>query len=105
VRTPEVHAEQRTPDQNKKMWAMLRDISAQVKWRVNSSMVYMTPEDWKDVLTAGLTKNSRIADGIEGGFVMLGEHTSKMTKERMAELIEFMLWFGSERNVKWTEEA
>jgi hypothetical protein len=96
--------EPRSTEQNKKMWAMLHDISTQVKWRVNGSMIFMSAEDWKDVLTAGLTKNSRIADGIEGGFVMLGERTSKMTKERMAELIEFMQWFGAERGVKWTEE-
>lgn len=85
------------------MWAMLHDIASQVKWRVNGSMILMAPEDWKDVLTAGLKKNSRIADGIEGGFVLLGERTSKMTKPQMEELIEFMLWFGAERNVVWTE--
>lgn len=104
MRTPEVQHEQRTQEQNKKLWAMLRDISNQVKWRVNGSMTLMSPEDWKDVLTAGLTRNTRIADGVEGGFVMLGERTSKMTKERMAELIEFMQWFGAERGVKWTED-
>ena len=93
----------RNDEQNKKMWAMLHDVSKQVKWSVNGSIGYLDEADWKDIFTAGLTKHQRVAQGIEGGWVMLGLRTSKMTKSQMAELIEYMYAFGANHNVVWTE--
>jgi len=92
----------RTLEQNSKMWAVLTDIARQVEWHVDGKMQLIEPEDWKDILTAGLKKTQRIAAGIEGGFVMLGQRTSKMLIGEMVELIEFALWFGTERGVKWS---
>lgn len=92
----------RTLEQNAKMWAMLGDISSQVQWHVDGKMQYLDSEDWKDILTAGLKKTQRVAAGIEGGFVMLGQRTSKMKIGEMIELIEFCLWFGAERGVVWS---
>lgn len=94
----------RTVEQNAKMWAVLTDIAQQVQWHVDGKLQYLEPEDWKDILTAGLTKNQRIAQGVEGGFVMLGQRTSKMKVGEMVELIEFALWFGTERGVRWGNE-
>ena len=93
----------RTLDQNKKMWAMLGDISRQVRHMVDGRLQYMQPEDWKDVLTAGLRRNTRIAEGVEGGFVQLGLRTSSMTVREVADLIEFIQWFGAEKGVVWRE--
>ncbi|EEC8586088.1 recombination protein NinB, partial [Escherichia coli] len=42
---------------------------------------------------------------IDGGVVMLGVRTSKMRKASMTELIEIMFWFGSERNVRWSDDS
>lgn len=89
--------------QNSLMWALLGDVSRQVKWQVDNNYIYMTPDDWKDVLTAGLKKHAKLAQGIDGGVVMLGCRTSKMSTKELAELIEFIYWFGSENSVKWTE--
>lgn len=91
----------RSHDQNAKMWAMLNDISEQLEWCVNGCMQKMSSNDWKHVLTAGLHKEQRVAAGIDGGFVILGQSTRKMTVRQMVELIEFMEWFGSERKVKF----
>ncbi len=93
----------RTTEQNKKMWAMLNDISHQVDWLVDGRMQKMSSEEWKDVLTAGLKKHQRLACGIDGGMVMLGCRTSKMGKREAAELIEFIYWFGGEKSVQWKE--
>lgn len=93
----------RTLEQNAKMWAMLTDIARQVQWHVDGRMQYLEPEDWKDILTAGLRKTQRVAAGVEGGFVMLGARTSRMKIGEMIELIEFMYWFGSEYGVRWSE--
>ena len=94
----------RTLDQNAKLWAVLTDISRQVEWHVDGRMQKLEPEDWKDILSAGVKKSQRVAAGIEGGFVMLGQRTSKMRVGEMVELIEFALWFGTEHGVTWGEE-
>lgn len=90
--------------QNDKMWAVLTDISRQVQWPVDGKLQYLEPEEWKDVLTAGLRKTQRVAQGIEGGFVMLGCRTSRMTVGEMIELIELAQAFGTEHGVVWGEE-
>lgn len=94
----------RTLDQNAKMWAMLHDISQQVMWPVDGREQMLEPDEWKEILTAGLRKTQRVAAGVEGGFVMLGSRTSRMTIAEMAELIEFIQWFGAERSVRWGDE-
>lgn len=93
----------RTLEQNKKMWAMLGDIARQIPWIVNDRVQMMTAEEWKDVLTASLAGELRVARGLDGGIVLLGLRTSRMTIRRMTLLIELMLMFGSERGVVWSD--
>lgn len=97
-------SQHRTVDQNALMWGLLRDVARQVPWPVNGAMVQLEAEDWKDIFTASLTKHHRMAQGIDGGFVILGMRTSKMVKEQMSELIELIYAFGAEHDVKWTDE-
>lgn len=96
------HEEARNLEQNAKLWAMLTDISRQVQWPVNGRMQPMSKEDWKDLLSAGLEQGQRIAQGVEGGFVVLGTRTSRMKKKRMAQLIELIQFFGDQHGVRWT---
>jgi len=91
--------DQRTIDQNKKMWAMLGDISKQVVYGTK-----LTKEDWKDVLSASLKKQKAVP-GIDGGFVVLGARTSKMSIPEMIDMIELSYAFGNEHNVKWSEKT
>lgn len=95
--------ELRTLDQNKLMWALLTDLANQVKWPVDGQMVLMSPDDWKHIMTAGLKKIQRVARGIDGGFVILGQYTHKMNKAEMAELIELIQHFGDSKGVAWSE--
>lgn len=95
----------RTLDQNAKLWAVLSDISRQVEWHVDGKMQLLSPEDWKDILSAGLKKTQRVAAGVEGGFVMLGQRTSKMRIGEMIDLIEFAHAFGAEHGVVWGDKA
>ena len=88
----------RTLDQNDKLWPMLADISRQVQW----AGMWLKPEDWKDLFTAAL-RGQRVVPGIDGGFVALGQRTSKMSVRELSELIEYMYAFGSERGVEWSE--
>jgi hypothetical protein len=94
----------RSLEQNTRLWRMLTDLSKQVQWSVDGKLQYLSPEDWKDICTAGLRKNQSVAQGIEGGFVLMGQRTSKMTVGEMKELQDFMEWFGASREpqVQWT---
>ena len=96
--------DRRNLDQNARLWAALEDISDQVKWPVDGVEQLLAKEDWKVILTAGLRKEHRIAAGVTGGFVILGTPTSRMTKSEFSELIEFVLWFGNMKGVKWARE-
>ena len=91
--------------QNSLLWAVLTDISKQVEWPVDGKQQKLDPVDWKNVLTAGLKQETRVARGVGGGFVVLGARTSKMTKREISEVIEFAYAFGAEHGVKWTEVA
>ena len=88
---------------NRKMWACLGDITRQVEWPVNGQVKLISADDWKDILSASLKREGRIAQGIDGGFVMLGQRTSKMKVQEMCDLIEIIYVFGSNHNVKWSE--
>ena len=78
------------------MWANLEDIAQQVVWYG----VKLTKDEWKDVLTAAL-KKQKVVPGIEGGFVVIGARTSKMTVPEMTELIELSTAFGTQQGVKF----
>jgi hypothetical protein len=90
----------RTLDQNAKLWPMLGDIAEQVEWHGQ----HLKDFEWKDVFTAAL-KRYRAVPGIDGGIVLLGMRTSRMTKGELSELIESMYAFGSEHDVQWSEPA
>lgn len=93
----------RSLEQNARMWAMLTDISRQVEWPVDGRLQKLPPEDWKTIMTAGLRKHQRVTQGIEGGFVLLGESTSRMSVGEMTDLIELMFAFGAEHGVSFLE--
>jgi hypothetical protein len=88
----------RSLDQNNLLWAMLGDISNQIKWHG----IKMTPESWKDLFTAGLKRSMVIPNLENDGFVVVGGHTSTMTIKEMSELIELMTAFAVEHNVKFS---
>lgn len=100
-----IQERKRTSDQNRKLWPLLHDLSAQVTWYGQK----YTPEDWKDLITALVAKSKnehqRTAPGIGGGVVMFGSRTSKMRVSEMVEVIEAIYWFGTEQNVKFSDEA
>jgi urease gamma subunit len=86
----------RSLEQNRLMWANLEDIAQQVVWHG----LKLDKHEWKDVLTAGL-KKQKIVPGIEGGFVVIGARTSKMSVAEMTELIELSSMFGAQQGVKF----
>lgn len=94
----------RSIEQNSRMWALLSDVAQQVEWPVDGKLQRLSPEEWKDIFTAAHTKGQRVAQGIEGGFVMLGARTSRMSVGDMIDLQTLIEAFGFEHNVVWGEQ-
>ncbi len=82
------------------MWAHLADVSRQVDWYGQK----LTAKEWKEVISAAL-RSQRVVPGINGGFVVLGIRTSRMSVQEMSDMIELILAFGSERGVRWSAPA
>lgn len=89
----------RTLDQNALLWSLLTEVSRQVVWYGQR----LSPDDFKDMFTASLRK-ARVVPGIDpGSFVLLGLHTSDMTKDELSNLIELIYAFGAEHGVVFHE--
>lgn len=100
----------RTLDANSAMWATLSDISKQVEWphtdkSGNWTIGLMSSDSWKAILTAAFEQETRQAQGIGGGTVMLGARTSQYSRRKMGEFLEFTHAFGTEKGVRWSARA
>jgi len=96
----EIKPPTRSLEQNARLWSMLNEIAAQVEWygrKLDSS-------EWKNVFSAAL-KRQDVVPGIDGGFVVMAQSTSRMTKKEMSDLMEIMSAFGSSNNVKFSDRV
>lgn len=90
----------RSIEQNAKMWAMLWDVSrAQPEGRKH------TPEMWKSIFMHALKHEVQFAIGLDGEPFPVGFRSSRLSKAQMADLIEFIYWYGAQHGVGWTEET
>lgn len=92
----------RTGPQNAKLHAMITDVAGQVEWAGAKRDV----ESWKDIFTAALRSANNgldVVPGINGGFVLLGMHTSAMTVGEVADLIELIAAFGAGHGVVFND--
>jgi hypothetical protein len=70
----------RSLEANAAMWPILDAFAKQKQWPVNGKLEWISSEEYKDILTQGL----------DGGVVMLGKRTSKFSKKRFSEWLEFL---------------
>lgn len=92
-----VKPETRSTAQNRRLWAMLAEIAAQVPWHGQT----MSSEDWKHIFSAAL-KKARVCPGLDGGWVVLGQATSQMTRAEMSDMQMLMEAFGAEHGVRFS---
>ena len=88
----------RTLDQNSLLWPLLNEVSNKVDWYGNK----LTADEWKDVFSAAM-KKQKVVPGLDGGFVVCGQSTSRMSKREFSDLVELIYAFGAERGVVWSE--
>lgn len=90
----------RSIEQNALLWSWLTAISEQHLWHGEK----LSPNDYKDIFTAGL-RQAHVVPGInEGTFVPLGLRTSSMSKSEMTALLELIAAFAAEREIKLPDE-
>lgn len=93
-----VASPKRTLDQNAKMHAMLSDISLAMPMGRRH-----TPDDWKAILMNACGWECQFQEGLDGRPFPMGFRSSQLTKDQMTTLIEYMLAFGAEHGVEWSE--
>ena len=95
-----IQEDTRSLAQNRMLWACLHDISQQVVWYGRK----LDSESWKNIFSAAQHQQDTVP-GINGGFVVLGQSTSKMRVSEMRDLIEIIFAFGAEQGVKWKSDT
>ena len=92
----ELISDLRTLAQNKMMWALLGQLSEQLK---HCGEYYM-PEDWKAVFLKAMGKTIRFVPALDGdGVVAVGFRSSKLSKEEMWEMVERIFEYGATHGV------
>ena len=87
----------RSQAQNRLMWSCLTDLSEQVQWFGKR----LTPEGWKDFITAHLNGQEEVPNMYGTGFVAIGKgsSTSDMTRKEMTAVIDLCHAFGSDKGL------
>ena len=102
----EIKEQSRTLDQNAAQWPILDAFAKQKQWPVNGQMCWITAEEWKDVLTAAFKNEQvRLAQGIDGGVVMLGRRTSKFGKKQFSEWLEYLNYCAARFEINLNDES
>ena len=88
----------RTLAQNRLMWSLLNEVSAQLPW--GNPPEHYEPEDWKCAFMKAAGHKLRFMPALDGdGVVALGYRSSKLNKEEFSDLVETIYSQGLQRGV------
>ncbi len=92
----------RNLDQNAALWPLLEAYAEQLEWPVNGAMTKLDADDWKAILSAAYrNETTRVAQGLNGGMVLIGHKTSKFSVQEFSEFLDFIQAEGIRRGVKF----
>ena len=101
----EVRPETRSDRQNRLLHALFGDVAKQALW-IGSSR---TPEQWKLLFVSGhaiaTKEGADMVPGLEGEFLNLRESTARMSKARMASLLEYVISWGIDHGIEFRESS
>lgn len=93
----------RKEDQSARFHAMCGDVSRQLQYMNR----WLTKDQWKVLFISGHAMatglGADIVPGLEGEFTNIRESSAEMSIKRMASLIEYVMAYGTDKGVKWTE--
>ena len=100
----------RTIEQNSQQWPILSAFSKQKQWPINGKLMLISPDAWKDILTAAYKQEVPqvaaafmliVPDNINPyGTVMIGSRTSKFNDKKWLEWMAFLNAAASECGIK-----
>lgn len=94
-----VREAKRSTEQNSKFWALLSDVS-----RSKPDGRCHVPEVWKELFMHACGHAVQFEMGLNGQPFPVGFRSSNLSKAQMSDLIEFILAWGSEHGVRWSDE-
>lgn len=100
----EFKAPKRSIPQNDRMWLLLTAVAEQATWAGKKR----TTLEWKDLFTAAVKiagGGVEAVPGLEGGLMLLGLHTSDMSKAEMVELQDYIEAWAASNGVVIPEPA
>ena len=101
----EVRPETRSDRQNRLLHALFGDVAKQALWMGASR----TPEQWKLLFVSGhaiaTKEGADMVPGLEGEFLNLRESTARMSKARMASLLEYVISWGIDHGIEFRESS
>ena len=99
----EVRPETRSDRQNKLLHALFGDVAKQAEWMGKKR----TPEEWKLLFVSGhavaTKQDADLVPGLEGEFLNLRESTARMSRARMASLLEYVISWAIDHGVELRE--
>lgn len=97
----EIRGPKRTIAQNDRLWAMLSDIVLQKK--EVRGRTYST-ESWKSMFLQALGHQQEVLPTLDGNeFFATGFSSSRLSKQEMSDLIDFIFAWGAENDVLWSD--
>jgi len=90
----------RTIPQNSRMWAMLTDVSQQAE---HNGQRY-SPDQWKQLFMHACGHEAHFMSGLNGEPFPAGFRSTKLSKEQMTELMDFIDAWGTQNGVRWSEQ-
>jgi hypothetical protein len=89
-----IKAETRTNEQNALLWSLLSEVS-----RAKPDGRCHTPDVWKALFMSACGHAVQFEIGLDGHPFPLGFRSSRLSKDQMSELIEFILQYCAEHNI------
>ena len=90
----------RSNEQNSLLWALLSEVS-----RAKPDGREHTPDVWKALFMQACGHAVQFEVGLDGKPFPLGFRSSRLTKEQMTDLIEFILQYCAEKGIHVREAA
>jgi hypothetical protein len=95
-----IRPETRSGEQNSMLWALLSTVS-----RAKPDGREHTPDVWKELFMQACGHAVQFEVGLDGAPFPLGFRSSRMTKDQMTDLIEFIFAWCAEKGVQLQEQA
>lgn len=96
----EVRPETRSDQQNRLLHALFADVARQAEWMGKKR----TAIEWKLLFVSGhavaTKQGADLVPGLEGEFLNLRESTARMSKARMASLLEYVISWAIDHGVE-----